>query len=340
LQFEHGLNGDLKKVTNTETDEVTEYVYDELGQLNRVTLADKTVIEYYYDKVGRRIAKKVNGFFEEGFLYQSKLQPAAKVDSDGSIIAQYIYATKVNVPEAIIQDRQTYAVVTDQIGSVRLVINGQTGEIAQRIDYDEFGNILLDTNPGFQPFGFAGGLHDHHTGLVHFNYRDYNPEIGRWMSKDPILFAGGDANLYGYVLGDPINFIDPLGLWSWDRFTDSFYENRNIARTAVYGVPAKVFKGLGTATVGSSWIKTRGFATAGDVLKSFLGAKGLGGLSAAEAALGGRAAVVRSFAAGAAIKGVAAWLAFEGGIIVGSAATALGEEWARHIEEQEASVCP
>lgn len=45
-----------------------------------------------------------------------------------------------------------------------------------------------------------------------FGARDYDPETGRWTSKDPILFNGGDANLYGYVLGDPINFVDPSGL--------------------------------------------------------------------------------------------------------------------------------
>lgn len=43
--------------------------------------------------------------------------------------------------------------------------------------------------------------------------RDYDPETGRWLSKDPILFGGGDTNLYGYVMADPVNFIDPLGLF-------------------------------------------------------------------------------------------------------------------------------
>ncbi len=50
------------------------------------------------------------------------------------------------------------------------------------------------------------------TGLVRFGARDYDPYTGRWTSKDPILFDGGDTNLYGYVLNDPINFVDPDGL--------------------------------------------------------------------------------------------------------------------------------
>ena len=61
------------------------------------------------------------------------------------------------------------------------------------------------------PFGFAGGLYDEDTKLVHFGYREYDPEIGRWLSKDPLLFGGGDSNLYGYVLQDPVNLVDPTG---------------------------------------------------------------------------------------------------------------------------------
>ena len=49
------------------------------------------------------------------------------------------------------------------------------------------------------------------TQLVRFGARDYDPETGRWTSKDPIGFAGGDTNLYGYVLNDPVNFVDPQG---------------------------------------------------------------------------------------------------------------------------------
>jgi RHS repeat-associated protein len=90
-------------------------------------------------------------------------------------------------------------------------VDAGTGAVAQRIDYDEFGVVTLDTNPGFQPFGFAGGLYDADTGLTRFGARDYDAEIGRWTAKDPVRFGGG-LNLYGYVLNDPINLLDSNGL--------------------------------------------------------------------------------------------------------------------------------
>jgi len=86
-----------------------------------------------------------------------------------------------------------------------------TGTVAQRIDYDEFGRVLNDTNPGFQPFGFAGGLYDPDVGLVRFGARDYDAETGRWTGKDRMGFYGGYANLYVYIGNDPVNLNDPRG---------------------------------------------------------------------------------------------------------------------------------
>ena len=62
-----------------------------------------------------------------------------------------------------------------------------------------------------EPFGFAGGLYDHQTGLVRFGARDYDAEVGRWTSKDPIGFSGGDENLFERVRDDPVNWIDQTG---------------------------------------------------------------------------------------------------------------------------------
>jgi RHS repeat-associated protein len=82
------------------------------------------------------------------------------------------------------------------------------------MNYDEFGNVTSDTNPGFQPFGFAGGLYDRDTGLIRFGARDYDPMTGRWTAKDPLLFEGLVTNFYEYVVNDPIRFIDPEGTQS------------------------------------------------------------------------------------------------------------------------------
>ena len=92
------------------------------------------------------------------------------------------------------------------------IIDVNTGAVAEEIHYDDFGNVTPDSNPGFQPFRFAGGLYDIETKLCQFGARQYDASTGRWLSKDPILFAGGDTNLYGYVMSDPVNFIDPTGL--------------------------------------------------------------------------------------------------------------------------------
>ena len=85
----------------------------------------------------------------------------------------------------------------------------------EQLDYDSYGNVLADSNPGFQPFGFAGGLYDQDTKLVRFGVRDYDAATGRWTTFDPSLFAGSDTNLYGYAMSNPIDMVDPSGLMAW-----------------------------------------------------------------------------------------------------------------------------
>ena len=70
------------------------------------------------------------------------------------------------MPDYVVKGGVTYRFVSDHLGSPRVIINVATGEVVQRMEYDEFGKVTLDTNPGFQPFGFAGGIYDRQTGLV------------------------------------------------------------------------------------------------------------------------------------------------------------------------------
>ena len=164
------------------------------------------------DGRNRRVGKKVNGTLVQGFLYGNQLEPVAELDGSGNVVARFVYASKAHTPDYMVKAGVTYRIVSDHLGSPRLVINTADGSVAQRMDFDEFGNITNDTSPGFQPFGFAGGIYDQHTKLARFGARDYDAETGRWSAKDPIRFGGGDKNLYGYVFGDPINFLDRSGL--------------------------------------------------------------------------------------------------------------------------------
>jgi RHS repeat-associated protein len=142
----------------------------------------------------------------------------AELTPSGSIRTLFVYGTRPHVPDLMLRDGETYRLLTDARGSVRLVVNVTTGEIAQRLTYDPWGRVLEDTTPAFQPFAFAGGLYDPLTGLVRFGARDYDPELGRWTATDPILFAGG-LNHYAYVGNDPVGYVDPSGMFRFEART-------------------------------------------------------------------------------------------------------------------------
>lgn len=134
---------------------------------------------------------------------------AAEVDATGNVVKEFEYASHANVPDWMRANGIVYRLVTDQLGSVRLVIDA-VGNVAQRLDYDAYGRVIQNTNPGFQPFGYAGGLIDNAVGLTRFSARDYDSDVGRWTSEDPLLFDGG-ANRFQYGSGDPINRVDITG---------------------------------------------------------------------------------------------------------------------------------
>jgi RHS repeat-associated protein len=188
--------------------------YDEMGNLRTAELPDGITVNYIIDGNNRRIAKRVNGNLVGGLLFGGRLRPVAEQDGAGSVVARFVHGDRPNVPEHLIKAGVSYRVLTDNLGTPRLIINSQTGGVVQRMDFDEFGRVEFDTNPGFQPFGFAGGLYDHQSGLVRLGSRDYDARTGRWTNPDPMRFIGGSPNLYSYVLGDPVNLIDPHGRYA------------------------------------------------------------------------------------------------------------------------------
>jgi RHS repeat-associated protein len=217
--YAYNAVGQLSRWTQSGSSATTTFDYDVMGNLRTATLPDGRAVEFEIDGRNRRVGKRVDGERQWGLLYQDQFAPVAQVDAHNAVASTFIYATRENVPDYMVKNGQTYRLMVDHIGSVRLVVNVATGMVAQRMDYDAFGRVIGDTNPGFQPFGFAGGVYDMDLSLVRFGARDYDPAIGRWTAKDPILFDGGQANLYVYVDNDPINRIDSsgLGLLDWAK---------------------------------------------------------------------------------------------------------------------------
>lgn len=186
------------------------YDYDLFGNLQSVTWASQ-IQSYRYDPYDRPIARIQNGKLASSYIYGFSTAPLAELNENGRIVSVFLYADGYT-PIVMRKGNIDYYMVSDIRGSVRMVIKSTTGEIRQTIKYDSFGNILEDSNPGYTPFGFAGGLYDPRTGLVRFGTRDYHPESGRWTSEDPIAFLSGDPNFYVYAGNDPINFVDQDGL--------------------------------------------------------------------------------------------------------------------------------
>ncbi len=90
----------------------------------------------------RIIFKKVNGVLVQGFLWESQLRIAAELDGNGNVVSQFVYGTKINVPELIIKNGAIYRIITDHLGSPRLVINVSDGTVVQHIKYDEWGECI------------------------------------------------------------------------------------------------------------------------------------------------------------------------------------------------------
>jgi RHS repeat-associated protein len=110
-------------------------------------------------------------------------------------------------------------IFTDHLNTPRVITRASDNQMVWRWDQaDPFGVAPPNENPaGLGSFRynprFPGQLFDAETGLYYNYHRSYSPGIGGYTQSDPIGLQGG-INTYAYVGGNPINAVDPLGLWS------------------------------------------------------------------------------------------------------------------------------
>jgi len=105
-------------------------------------------------------------------------------------------------------------------------MSDSNGIVTESASYDSFGRtISSNLTTSYQ---YTGREYDEYTGLMFYRARFYDPQIGRFISEDPIGFGGNDINLYGYVKNAPLNFIDPDGMqFRSDRDRPDQYPHRN-----------------------------------------------------------------------------------------------------------------
>ncbi|MGE4299370.1 MAG: RHS repeat domain-containing protein [Desulfovibrionaceae bacterium] len=210
LSFRH----DIRAICNQKyvRGEPIDYEYANDGRLMQVTRPDGVLVSYEYDGQGNRTARYENGRCTAKYLWETPQRLAAVYDAASGAMLAFAYAPTARLPHAALVDGEPLHLFYDQVGSLRAVASA-AGKVIHEIEYDTFGCIMDETGatPPI-PFGYAGGLHDRATGLIRFGVRDYDPEVGRFMAKDPLGLKGGDPDVYGYCLDDPVNRIDPTGM--------------------------------------------------------------------------------------------------------------------------------
>ncbi|NDV23962.1 RHS repeat-associated core domain-containing protein [Desulfovibrio sp. JC022] len=209
-EVKYSYDGEGRLVMKQDGLDVTTYEYHHSGQLEQVNLPDGRRISYVIDPQGRRMAKSVNGKVAETYSWYDFTTLAVVAFEDGSRM-EFAYDNEGD-PVAMRYNGEVYCFASDQVGTIYMVAN-EAGHEVKRIIRDSFGNLIVDTNERMNiPLGFAAGLYDRDTGLVHFGHREYDPSIGRFITPDPLGLEGGDVDVYGYCHDDPVNFVDRVGL--------------------------------------------------------------------------------------------------------------------------------
>lgn len=242
--FTHSANGDMVSAQGISSSR--SYNFDAIGKLRGAVAATGPSMVYSYDGFGRLTNVVQDGSFKFHYIYETGDRVAAQTDLQGVIQKEYVYGVEHDhVPDYMIYNGSNLRIIKDHLGSPRLVVNVSNGGVVQRLDYSDSGVILTNSNECFQPFGFAGGIYYPEIKLLKFGARYYDAKIGRWLTKDPIRFNGRDTNLYNYVMGDPINWIDPSGL----LFEDTIAEHTSPEEQGMMGA---AMVGTGVGLIGGS----------------------------------------------------------------------------------------
>lgn len=168
------------------------------------------VTTYTYDGFGRRIRKQRENYTVEFQWAGEQLIAEIITTAQTAIRYDYLYYPGTYRPLAVRVDGQVYSYHCDHLGTPRMV-SAPDGSTAWLADYASFGAARIAHGTFRNPLRAPGQYLDEETGLHYNRFRYYSPELGRFLSRDPLGFLA-ELNFYRYAKNNPINTSDPLGL--------------------------------------------------------------------------------------------------------------------------------
>lgn len=203
-------NGNLTSITSAGL--TTSFVWNGKDQLTKVDFPDGRfqLNAYWPGSPLRRLAVDQSGTATAMGWDLESVNNLEDINAGGATTASYLTAGGMDSLIARTAGGVTHAYLGDQLGSVRKLIDS-AGAVASATTYLSYGTPRTQQGAAGDRMGFTGRETDAATGLVQLRHRWLDPRIGRFVSQDPIGFAGG-INQFAYVGDNPVNFSDPLGL--------------------------------------------------------------------------------------------------------------------------------
>ncbi|HLA10131.1 MAG TPA: RHS repeat-associated core domain-containing protein, partial [Pyrinomonadaceae bacterium] len=183
------------------------FAWDSDNRLKQIVLPGGLTVNYKYDALGRRIQRTTSTGADERFVYDGQ---DVLLDLNSSLAVVTSYINGLGIDDHLRQTNTATGVsyfLTDHL-STTTTLTDSTGNVVETLAYDSFGNNTGSTRTRYT---YTGRERDPDTGLLYYRARFYDPQLGRFISEDPIGFAGG-MNPFAYVDNNPIAFYDPLGL--------------------------------------------------------------------------------------------------------------------------------
>ncbi|HYR76513.1 MAG TPA: RHS repeat-associated core domain-containing protein [Pyrinomonadaceae bacterium] len=200
-------NGNM--TTKTEGASTTHFAWDFENRLTQVVTPTAGSVSYKYDALGRRVQSAPSTGVSTNFTYDG--DDVARDRTSTNVITEYLSGPGLDNKIRQKTVNTLYYFAQDHLGSTTALTDSK-GALVEREAYDAYGN---STGSAKTRYGFTGRERDSVTGLIYYRARWYEPQLGRFISEDPIGLAGG-INSFAYVGNNPQNATDPTGLYEID----------------------------------------------------------------------------------------------------------------------------